>query len=59
MKTLQDSGDGAFPRALLTRCGLPPPVLMTGVDFTSADKVFPHLNVLNETQDKQAHLGLL
>lgn len=52
MKTLHGSGDGAFPRA-------PPPAIMTGVDFTSADKVFPHLNVLKETQDKQAHLGLL
>lgn len=59
MKTLHGSGDGAFPRALLPKCGLPPPAIMTGVDFTSADKVFPHLNVLKETQDKQDHLGLL
>lgn len=59
MKTLQGSGDSAFPRALLPRCGSPPPGIMTGVDFISADKVFPQLNVLNETQNKQAHLGQL
>lgn len=56
MKTPQCSGDGVRPRTLLPRHGTP--IIMIGVDFTSAYKVFPHLNVLNETQNKQAHLRL-